>query len=161
MAVDQIYALCDPDTGDVRYIGKSNNPKRRYSQHLSFNRGYPVSEWIQNLKKKSKKPVMKILASAIGGEAWKDLEPLLIKQYIEDGAMLLNVSSGGIDVRYVSHTPIYKQNFDAEKMHRINIIKRMLIQGAKKGYVCDGAKEKMRLAAKKRPDLFGVFLRYV
>jgi len=30
-----IYALCDPITSEVRYIGKTSNPYRRYRQHLS------------------------------------------------------------------------------------------------------------------------------
>ena len=31
-----VYALCDPLTGDVRYIGKTENLERRYKEHLSY-----------------------------------------------------------------------------------------------------------------------------
>lgn len=29
-----IYMLLDPTTGDVRYVGKANDPKNRYRAHL-------------------------------------------------------------------------------------------------------------------------------
>lgn len=32
-----IYTLSDPDTGLVRYIGKTNDIKKRFSKHLSNN----------------------------------------------------------------------------------------------------------------------------
>ena len=40
-----IYTLAHPITGEIKYIGKTNNLKRRFNQHLSNN----------NLLKKSKK----------------------------------------------------------------------------------------------------------
>jgi hypothetical protein len=29
-----IYALCDPRTLEVRYVGKADNPYKRYCRHL-------------------------------------------------------------------------------------------------------------------------------
>jgi excinuclease UvrABC nuclease subunit len=33
-----IYGLQDPETKEVRYIGKANNPKVRYRQHIKGGR---------------------------------------------------------------------------------------------------------------------------
>lgn len=33
-----IYTLSDPNTGLVRYVGKTNNIRKRLSSHLSNNR---------------------------------------------------------------------------------------------------------------------------
>jgi hypothetical protein len=29
-----IYGEVDPETGDIRYVGRTGEPKRRYTQHL-------------------------------------------------------------------------------------------------------------------------------
>lgn len=42
-----IYALCDPDTDMVRYVGKSDNPKKRYQFHL-----YDKKQWTPEFKEK-------------------------------------------------------------------------------------------------------------
>lgn len=47
-----IYALCDPDTEEVRYIGKSNSTRRRYSDHINecrTNRKSHKISWIKSL----------------------------------------------------------------------------------------------------------------
>lgn len=46
-----IYALCDPDTGDVRYIGKANCAQLRLKSHLrdARIRKTPVYCWINEL----------------------------------------------------------------------------------------------------------------
>ena len=32
--IEYIYALVDPITKDVKYVGKSKKPKSRYTQHI-------------------------------------------------------------------------------------------------------------------------------
>ena len=53
-----IYILQDPITQEVRYVGKSNNPKRRYTSHLCDKPKvkYYSYYWIQSLLKKGLKP---------------------------------------------------------------------------------------------------------
>lgn len=63
-----IYCLKHPITGEIRYIGKTKNPKDRYKKHLSSyklvrnkkNKQY-VSRWINKLKYENLEPVMEIL----------------------------------------------------------------------------------------------------
>lgn len=93
-----IYALSDPDSGEVRYIGKANNPEKRLKSHMrdSVRRDYPVYRWIRKLSAAGKSPVMKVLSSHIGDE-WMQAEREAIDNYRENGCRLLNVAIGGIE----------------------------------------------------------------
>lgn len=42
-----IYALCEPGTRTVRYIGYSNNPRKRLRTHKC--RNTPAGRWLRNL----------------------------------------------------------------------------------------------------------------
>ncbi len=46
-----IYALCDPRTGEVRYVGCSSKPYQRYGSHLARH-GWntPKIEWVAELR---------------------------------------------------------------------------------------------------------------
>jgi hypothetical protein len=58
-----IYALLDPRDNEVRYIGKTINPKKRLQEHLSDSkREYNYrSMWIKSLLKENLKPLIKFL----------------------------------------------------------------------------------------------------
>lgn len=56
-----IYALVDPITWYIRYIGQSNRPIRRYDEHLDDNDDTPKVEWIKGLRRKGLKPILVIL----------------------------------------------------------------------------------------------------
>lgn len=91
-----IYALRHPVTGEVRYIGKANNPKARLSGHITNARtgSLPVNRWIRRLVADGLKPAMTIEAEVVFGN-WQQVEVDLIAQHREDGARLLNLTSGG------------------------------------------------------------------
>lgn len=58
-----IYSLSDPDTGSVRYVGRSHNPEQRLKAHLSTAKdiGTAKEEWLYFLKLKKQKPILTIL----------------------------------------------------------------------------------------------------
>jgi hypothetical protein len=56
-----IYALCDPRTLEVRYVGKSNNPYERYCQHLVEKGNTHKCFWISTLLKVCLNPILQIL----------------------------------------------------------------------------------------------------
>lgn len=58
-----IYALLDPITLDVRYIGKTINPKGRLKGHINETKYYDHyrSRWIRSLLKDNLEPIIKIL----------------------------------------------------------------------------------------------------
>lgn len=84
--ISYIYALQEPATGLIRYIGKTNrqNIKQRYNEHLShakkYNENYSVSNWIRKLLKDNLNPKMNILIQTTS-EYSDLLEIELIKHY--------------------------------------------------------------------------------
>lgn len=93
MGTTFIYALCEPGTRTVRYIGKANNPKRRLNDHLrtSIKENNHLGRWLQSL---DKKPTLVVLSEVLGDQ-WKIEE----KRYINSGKILglrlTNSTDGG------------------------------------------------------------------
>ncbi|MBF0553237.1 MAG: GIY-YIG nuclease family protein [Nitrospirae bacterium] len=56
-----IYALVDPISIEMRYIGKSTNPHKRLSRHLIDKQRTHKTSWIQSLRNKGLKPIYCIL----------------------------------------------------------------------------------------------------
>jgi hypothetical protein len=90
-----IYVLKDPDTGDVRYVGKTNNPAKRMSGHMAAqsDRNLPSVRWVRSLKTNNKKPVMEIIEET---DDWEICERKWIKFYRSKYDNLLNLDDGGI-----------------------------------------------------------------
>jgi hypothetical protein len=96
MATTFIYALLDPDTDEVRYIGKADNPNKRLRRHLGFFEPTATykQNWLKSLISKQQQPSIKILEE-VDKEDWQDAERKWIKHYREQGARLTNKASGG------------------------------------------------------------------
>lgn len=56
-----IYALADPHTKAIRYVGKTNNLERRYYQHCNTDEDTPKGVWIQDLRQEGYAPAMLLL----------------------------------------------------------------------------------------------------
>ena len=78
-----IYALKDPrleKLGEVRYIGKTNNPKRRIWEHIRHSSSNIYkNRWIKTLTKIGLKPVMEILEE-VDENNWQEKEKFFIKK---------------------------------------------------------------------------------
>jgi hypothetical protein len=90
----EIYGLYDPDTDELRYVGKANNAKKRLRTH-AYERGYrrPVNNWVKSLIDQGKCPVMRIL-EVVPHEQWEEAERRLIAKHRET-CKLLNLADGG------------------------------------------------------------------
>lgn len=90
-----IYILKDPDNLEVRYVGRTNNPKKRLSSHLNPDktRSLPSTRWALRLKRENKKPIMEIVEET---NDWEASEVKWIAHYRFLGADLLNIDDGGI-----------------------------------------------------------------
>jgi hypothetical protein len=90
----EIYGLLDPGTGELRYIGKANNSRKRLASHLrdSRRRDTPVYRWIRKLLSKGLAPELVVLAEC---DDWKAKEIELIAKARGFGFRLLNVADGG------------------------------------------------------------------
>ena len=90
-----IYALADPRTGRVRYIGKSINPSQRLSNHMNDKSNCHRSHWIQELKLLGLRPELILLESFNGPWPWQYVEQWWIKTLRAKGYDLVNNTSGG------------------------------------------------------------------
>lgn len=97
MATTFIYALCEPDTRKVRYIGKANNPSKRLGLHLSVSVKLDthLGHWLSKLRESGTKPILSVLRE-VPEEVWQEEEIGYIRQARELGMSLVNGNDGGI-----------------------------------------------------------------
>lgn len=90
-----IYALADPRTSEVRYVGATNNPRRRYTDHLNENNRKEVYKhrWISGLRGIGMRPRMLILEEGKGSRV--EPERWWIDYFRKQGARLTNLTIGG------------------------------------------------------------------
>lgn len=159
----EIYALTDPESGEVRYIGKANNAQKRLKAHLSeTRRKTPLYCWIQSLRVRGLVPGLKIIALCPSGE-WKKEEIKAITAERLINSRLLNVADGGDEPHCSKET----RAENGRKVAQLRIStpfkeylwksKRTLGQLLKQGCVSNEAREKLRQAARKCPELFGCY----
>lgn len=93
-----IYGLSDPrDPDNIRYIGKSNDPKNRLFEHISrinckLQSNTHKNNWIRSLLKNNLKPKQIILAE-VPIEDWKWWEKYYYETYLSYGNDLTNVAN--------------------------------------------------------------------
>ena len=91
-----IYTLSDPTTNMVRYVGKTNNIKKRLILHMSTIEKYKShkNSWLKFLKAKSLKPIIEII-DVVNEENWGFWEQYWISQFKTWGFNLVNSTDGG------------------------------------------------------------------
>lgn len=87
-----IYALCEPDTGEIRYVGSSLNPKARLTSHLSCEASVAVAKWCAKLGANGASPMLAILGEEPDDIRAAALEAKFIAQLSRP--RLLNVRRG-------------------------------------------------------------------
>lgn len=90
-----IYGLVDPETGEIRYIGKSIRPAQRLQNHMNEVSNCHRSHWLQSLKRRGLRPELVILESVHGEWPWQESERYWIKRLKALGCRLTNNTSGG------------------------------------------------------------------
>ncbi len=92
-----IYALCEPDTGEIRYIGKSDDPWLRFRKHneraLRGEQNHRAC-WIRSVLNSGAKPKLKIIDEVRFSE-WQAAEAAYIQFLLDQGCDLVNRTSGG------------------------------------------------------------------
>lgn len=95
-SVKHIYGLVDPETGEVRYIGKSIRPEQRLRNHINeAPSNCHRSHWIQSLKARGLEPTLMIIETIHGEWPWQESERFWIKRCRDGGIRLTNNTSGG------------------------------------------------------------------
>lgn len=95
MATVFIYALVDPVTGWVRYVGKAVNLKERFRKHLAqLKKRTYKTHWIRGLVSRGFKPVLQVL-DLVPENDWQRWERAHIARLKELGCPLTNGTDGG------------------------------------------------------------------
>lgn len=97
MKKEFIYCLKDPRDFFVKYVGKTNNLKKRFKEHISESKNKKTKRerWINKLIKLNLKPIMEVLKEIEFGESvvW---EPFYIKKFKQEGCDLVNYDELGL-----------------------------------------------------------------
>jgi len=96
-----IYGLSDPRTGEIRYLGKADDPKRRFDHHVSAamrpnSPSYHIysANWIRSLAAVKLKPNLVIL-EWVPEEEWGHWEQWWLDFFTGIGCRLVNTAEGG------------------------------------------------------------------
>jgi len=100
-----IYIIINPISNEVRYVGKTSNPKRRFYQHLHTKLKSYCSKWITTLLDNNITPEF-VIIDKVPIEDWQFWEVYWIAQFKTWGFNLTNLTSGGdgCNNRLVSQT---------------------------------------------------------
>jgi hypothetical protein len=93
-----IYALCEPGTDDVRYVGQAVNLNKRLMQHYAPSKlktNTHHNNWIKSIKNIKQKANVFIICEAADASELDQLEMMWISNYRILGANLTNYLDGG------------------------------------------------------------------
>lgn len=150
-----IYALVCPDTQQVRYIGKTINPKNRMYGHINSSRSVKkptkVMCWVNSLLKVGKKPIMKILHET-DNDNWEKLEIECIAQYRATNN-LCNILDGGL-IYVKDNNYVRKKMSEAKKGKPMpQHVKEKLALANKDRIITEATRAKMRETLKRKREL--------
>lgn len=109
MKTTNIYILIDPETQQVRYVGKANNVSERYKAHLNRARNHQIHKlnWINSLKRKGLKPIIEVV-DIVPIDEWVFWETYWIAQFKSWGFNLINYTIGGDGATFSNETTFKK-----------------------------------------------------
>lgn len=109
MGLTAIYILKDPRTLEIRYVGKSVNPEKRFTKHLyyakSSSRKTYVYAWIKQLLNEGFTPIQEIIEWT---DNWVEREQYWINYY-KNNHPLTNLAEGGKGSVGYKHTEEWKK----------------------------------------------------
>lgn len=132
MANTFIYALCEPGTRTVRYIGKANDPKRRLREHINraARTNTHLGNWLRSLLSLGEKPSLVVLRE-VSTEQWELAEERYIRLARGIGMCLTNATDGGDGVPM---TPEMRKRISlSSRGRRASLKTRAALSDSKKG----------------------------
>lgn len=111
-----LYTLNCPLTGEIRYLGKSDNPFKRFKAHLSQAvRGKTYkNNWILGLQAQELKPWMELLDEVPIAE-WQFWEQEYIRVFSAINVRLTNGTAGGEGLVGLKFSAQHRANLSASK----------------------------------------------
>lgn len=106
--ITYIYTLSHPITGEVKYVGKTVNPKQRKHNHSNTARdkGTYKRNWINLLKSQKLRPKFEVIDEVTND--WKFWEKYWISQFKVWGFTLCNYTLGGDGLESANQTSFKK-----------------------------------------------------
>jgi group I intron endonuclease len=92
-----IYTLTDPNTKQVRYVGKTGDIKTRFERHINESKNSTLSHkkaWVNSLLNKNKEPIIEVI-DVVDINEWQFWETYWISQFKTWGFYLTNMTHGG------------------------------------------------------------------
>lgn len=112
-----IYCLEDPITGEIRYVGKTNDPLKRFSSHYRRSTEDSwKSNWVKSLKRRGLKPRMEILEEVDGD--WVRSERFWIAYLKFLGCRLTNLTNGGEGAEGLRHSIQTRERMSKQRKGR-------------------------------------------
>lgn len=112
------YALKDPETLAIRYIGQTVNPDNRYRNHIygaKKNNKTHKERWIIQLLRKNLMPIFVILwEEVMTANAANDFETYMIQYYKDIGYNLTNMEDRGRNNPIIETTKVYQFSMDGK-----------------------------------------------
>ena len=103
-----IYIHTHTDSLQVRYVGKSNNPQKRYFKHCVISKiKTHKNHWINKLLSENKKPILDVI-DEVPIDNWIFWERYWIAQFRAWGFNLTNLTDGGDGCLYGNRTSFKK-----------------------------------------------------
>ena len=112
-----LYALFDPNLKIPKYIGISNNPERRFKEHLEDISVTKKTKWINELKHGGFLPILKVIKETDNIRQVCAWEIQSIKK-LKDKFNLVNTTAGG--EYYAIGTPIQEFDLDGNYIDHYN-----------------------------------------
>jgi len=143
----KIYKLIDPNTLEIRYIGKTiQTIKKRLSAHITRTkqeRVYHVNCWIYSLLLRNQKPIIELIENC-EDTLWEEREKYWIQYYGIDN--LCNHSLGGENGSNMPLTEEHKKKISdtLKGCHRPEEVKKKISEAHKGKVLKQSTKDKLR-----------------
>lgn len=170
-----IYGLVDPRSGLLRYVGKSNNPSWRLSQHIhpKLSNKTPVAQWCRSLVRGGFMPRIEVIEEVPENLEWQEVERFWIGYLRFIGCNLLNLADGGDEPKQTlgqrqaagRAAAVAREKNPYQKMARqmwnvsLKPLRNAVDRGTYPAWRYNGLVFKVRAAAAIAPDKFGMLLR--
>ena len=110
-----IYALQDPFTGEIRYVGRSSTGRMRAKkEHSAY-----CAAWLDRLRRRGKRPVVLVLQAFPPypniNEVLNAAEVIWIAEMRARGCPLTNIADGGGGIRGFRHPEAYRRGLAQER----------------------------------------------